>query len=358
MGGADVHVVVLAGGIGSRLWPVSRRRCPKQFQRLVSPRTMLEETYARVAPLTAPERVWVVTGAEFVDQARAQLPEVPERNILGEPGGRSSAPAAALAVARIERLDPGATVVVTPADSHIGDAAAYRDYVPIAARAAEDGFVVTLGVIPSHPDTGYGYIKRGGRLFGPGSGVYRVERFAEKPDLATAEEYLAAGGYYWNTGQFIFQARHFMSRCAVHLPPVAAAARKLAEVDDPTGDTMLEAYQDLPSISLDYGIAEKERDMALVPTALEWSDVGNWRAVKEILGRHAALNVISESHVGVDSPDCFVLAQSGRLVVTVGVTKLVVIDTPDALLIVQEEKAHEVREALAEIERRGKQEYL
>jgi mannose-1-phosphate guanylyltransferase/mannose-6-phosphate isomerase len=357
MENGEIHVVILAGGVGTRLWPVSRRSCPKQFQALLSESTMLEETYQRIVPLTSPERVWVVTGEEFVDQVRGQLPELPPANVLGEPMGRNSAPATALAVARVARDEPDSVVLMTPADSYIGDAAAYRDYVAIAAAAALESFIVTLGVIPSHPDTGYGYIKRGERLFRPGSGVYRVERFAEKPDLETAEGYLAHGGYYWNMGQFIFRAGHFMARCAAHLPRVAAEARRLAEADG-DGKLIREVYRDLPSISLDYGIAEKERDMALVPTALEWSDVGNWRAVKDILGRHGQLDVQPQHHVAVDSPDCFVMATSGRLVVTVGVTDFVIIDTPDALLIVHEEKAQEVREALEEIERRGKTEYL
>ena len=352
-----MHVVIMAGGVGTRLWPVSRRSRPKQFQPLLSERTMLVDTYERIIPLTDPERVWVVTSADFVDLVRKQLPAVPPGNVLGEPVGRNSAPAVALAAAHIARLDPEALVLATPADSYIGDAAAYCDYIAVAADTAEAGFIVTLGVIPSHPDTGYGYIKRGHRLATVG-GAYRVDKFTEKPDLETAERYLADGGYYWNMGHFIFRVNTFMERCAVHLPDIAAAMNKLAATENPTGELLAQTYQEIPSVSIDYGIAEKEEDMAVVPTAVEWSDVGSWHAVKEIAGRHGSLDLRPENHVGVETRNCFVMATSGCLVVTVGLQDCVVVDTDDALLIVHEDKAQEVREALDEIERKGKGSHL
>ena len=353
----NMHVVVMAGGIGTRLWPISRRHRPKQFQPLLSERTMLVDTYERVLPMTSPERVWIVTSAEFSEIVRKQLPDVPPGNILGEPIGRNSAPAVALATARIARTDPDAIVLATPADSYIGDVAAYHDYISVAVQAAEEGFIVTLGVIPSHPDIGYGYIKRGHRL-GTVGGAYRVDRFTEKPDLKTAERYLADGGYYWNMGQFIFCAAPFMERCSVHLPEVAEAMKKLAKADDPDGTLIREEYENLPSISMDYGIAEKEEDMAVVPTAIEWSDVGSWRSVKDIAGRHGSLDLRPENHVGLDTRNCFVMAASGRLVVTVGIQDCVVVDTEDAVLVVHEDKAQEVRDALNEIEQKGKTGYL
>jgi len=350
------HVVIMSGGIGTRLWPISRRERPKQFQPLLSDQTMLKDTYLRILPLTAPEKVWVVTGADFVDLVKAQLPDIPASNILGEPVGRSSAPAAALAVARISQDEPDAVVLATPADSYISDAAAYCDYVALAAEAAGSGCIVTLGVVPSRPETGFGYIKRGGRVE-TARGAYWVERFTEKPDFATAARYIAHGGYYWNMGQFVFQAAFFMESCEKHLPEVAKAMRQLAE-RRADAELMARVYRDLPTISLDYGIAEKEERMAVVPTALEWSDVGSWRAVKEIAERHATLDLRPENHVGIDSEDCFVMAGSGRLVVTVGVKGYVVVDTPDVLLIVDEDKDQLVRDALEEIAKRGKEGYL
>ncbi len=353
---APIHVVIMAGGIGTRLWPISRRGRPKQFQPLLSGQTMLKDTYLRILPLTVPENVWIVTGADFVDMVHSQLPDLPARNVLGEPVGRSSAPAVALAVARIARADPETIVLATPADSYISDSAAYCDYVALAVEACRRGSIVTLGVVPSRPETRFGYIKRGGRVENA-VGAYWVERFTEKPDAETAAQYLAHGGYYWNMGQFVFQSAFFMESCEQHLPQVAAAMHKLAG-SEADAELMERAYRDLPAISLDYGIAEKEERMAVVPTALEWSDVGSWRAVKEIAERHATLDLKPENHIGVDSEDCFVLAGSGRLVVTVGVKGYVVIDTPDALLIVDEEKDQLVRDALEEIERRGKKGYL
>jgi len=354
---SNMHVVIMAGGIGTRLWPISRRSRPKQFQPLLSDRSMLVETYERVLPLTSPDRVWVVTGTEFVGLAQQQLQQVPARNILGEPVGRSTAPAIARAAALIARSEPEAFVLAAPADSFIGDPAAYRDYVAVAVQAAGQEAIVTLGVTPTRPDTGYGYIKRGERLPAVPS-AYRVERFTEKPDAETAQQYLADGGYYWNMGQFAFVAKHFMERCAVLLPEVAKATEELAAIGEPTHEDLVRVYERLPTISFDHGIAEKEENMAIVPTALEWSDVGNWRAIKEIAARHGSPQAKPENHVGVETRNCLVLASSGRLVVTVGVEDYIIVETDDALLIVHEDKAQAVKEALEEIERRGRRESL
>jgi len=351
----SLHVVILAGGAGTRLWPISRRSQPKQFQALLSDRTMIQETYARVLPLTSPDRVWVVTGAESVDTVYEQLPDVPRAHVLGEPVGRNSAPATALAVARVVRADSDATVLMTPADAYIVDAAAYRDYIAIAVEAAAARAIVVLGIIPTSPNINYGYIKRGDRLETPRA-AYRVARFTEKPNAFTAAQYVADGGYYWNMGQFVFRAGVFMEKCAHHLPEVAHGARRLAEADDPTGALASQVYADMPSISLDYGIAEKELDMAVIPTAVEWSDLGNWQAVKEIWVRHGLRP--AENHIAVASEDCYVMARSGRLVVTIGVQGYVIVDTPDALLVVREEDSAQVRDALDEMEKRGKEEYL
>ena len=350
----DVHVVIMAGGIGTRLWPISRRSRPKQFQPLLSDRSMLVETYERVLPLTSPDRVWVVTGTEFVGLAQQQLQQVPARNILGEPVGRSTAPAIARAAALIARSEPEAFVLAAPADSFIGDPAAYRDYVAVAVQAAGQEAIVTLGVTPTRPDTGYGYIKRGERLPAVPS-AYRVERFTEKPDAETAQQYLADGGYYWNMGQFAFVAKHFMERCAVLLPEVAKATEELAAIGEPTHEDLVRVYERLPTISFDHGIAEKEAGMAVVPTALDWSDIGSWRAVKNIAARYSALRPSSENHIRVGGDSCFVLTSSGRLVVTVGVDGYVIVDTEDALLVVHEDRAEEVKEAVEQIERRGRE---
>ena len=349
------HVVIMAGGVGTRLWPVSRRSQPKQFHALLTSRTMLEETYHRVLPLTSPERIWVVTGAEFAALVRAQLPDVPAANVLGEPVGRSSAPAAALAVARIALAEPAASVLVTPADSYLLDAAAYRDYVSVALQAAQAGAIAVLGVIPTSANPNYGYIKRGARLEKPVS-AYQVERFIEKPGPQLAAQFLADGGYYWNMGHFVFRAGVFMRKCEQYLPEVAQGARRLAEADDPTGALLAEVYATLPTISLDHGIAEKEPSLAVIPVAVEWSDLGNWQAVKEVSMRHGPPP--SPDHIAIDSADCYVMARSGRLVVTIGVEGYVIVDTPDALLVVREDESAKVREVLEEIEKRGKEGYL
>jgi mannose-1-phosphate guanylyltransferase len=319
---------------------------------------MLQETYARVRPLTAPASTWVVTGAQFVGLARQQLPELPPQNILGEPEPHNSAPATALAVARIARADPEAIVLDTPSDSYLRDSDAYREYVALAAEVAVVDGIVTLGVVPARPDTGYGYIQRGQRLEKPTTWAYRVARFTEKPDAETAARYVADGGYYWNMGHFIFRAGVFMDRCARHLPEVAAAMRKLAVADPSDQRLMAAVYRDLPSVSLDYGIMEKEQDTVVIPTALEWSDLGNWAAVREVALRHPRPDLRTADHIALHSEDSFLYSDSNRLVVTIGLHGCVIVDTPDALLIVHEDKAQEVRDALAEIEKRGRDSFL
>jgi mannose-1-phosphate guanylyltransferase len=246
-------------------------------------------------------------------------------------------------------------VLVTPADSYIRDAAAYRDYIATAIEAARTGAIVVLGVIPTAPNINYGYVKRGPRLTQPPA-AYRVERFTEKPDAGTAAQYVADGGYYWNMGQFLFCADVFMERCAAHLPEVAAGAQRLAEAAAPTGEFMAQVYETMPAISLDYGIAEKEANLVVLPVAVEWSDLGNWQAVKEISVRQGRRP--SEDHIAVECEDCYVMARSGRLVVTIGVEGYVIVDTPDALLVVREEESAKVREALEEIEAQGKDDQL
>lgn len=356
--GRSLCTVLLAGGAGTRLWPVSRRGRPKQFQAFFSNRTLLQQTYDRVRPLTTPEQTWVVTGAEFVDLVREQVPEIPSDHILGEPVGRSTAPATALAVARILRTDPQAVVLATPADSYLRDDAAYREYVQLGAEVAAAGHIVILGVVPSRPDTGLGYIQRGDRLEKPTTWAYRVARFTEKPDAETAARYVAHGGYYWNMGHFIFRADVFMQKCEQYLPEVAAGARKLACVSASDHELMAEVYRSLPNISLDYGIAEKDPDMVVIPTALEWSDLGSWAAVKEVALRHGYAEGGAENHLAVNSSDVLVLPRSGRVVVTVGIQDCVVVDAPDAVLVIGSEASQDLRQALELMERQGKTDLL
>ncbi len=356
--GKELHVVLLAGGVGTRLWPISRRSRPKQFQALFSERSLLQQTYDRVRPLTSPENIWVVTGIEFTDLVREQLPEVSADQILGEPEGKNTAPAAALAVARIARARPGAIVLVTPSDSFIRDDSAYQEYVSLAVEVAAAGHIVTMGIVPSRPDTGLGYIQRGERLERPTTWAYRVARFTEKPDAETAARYVADGGYYWNMGHFIFSAKKFMESCDKYLSEVATGVRKLASVPASNRELMAEVYRTFPNISLDYGIAEKETDMVVIPTALEWSDLGSWSAVKETYARHGGADADAEDHLEVNCSDCLVLPRSGRLVVTVGMEGCVVVDTPDAVLVIRDEASQEMRDALAQLEKKNKTEYL
>ncbi len=353
-----IHIVVLGGGSGTRFWPVSRRRRPKQLLSFGG-RSLLAETFARVAPLAPPARWWLVTGARHADACRAEVPEVPAAQVLVEPQARNTAPAIALAAAHIQAQDPRGILAVLPADHTVADGEALNAALARAAQLAERGSIVTLGVIPTRPEVGYGYIQRGE----PESrqlGAFRVVRFCEKPDAARARAFVAQGDFFWNAGIFVLRADRLLTEVDRQLPEVGRGITAVARaVGTPTYERVLgDVYAALPSISIDYGVMERAEEVAVIPVDCGWSDLGSWNGLESVLTADPQGNWIRGRAVLLDSQRCVVHASDGHVIGALGVRDLVIVHTPDATLVVPAERAQDVRAIIEQLKERQWNEYL
>jgi len=360
-----IAVVIPAGGGGTRLWPRSRQETPKQFLDIVSERTMLQETTDRVESLVPPERLYVITNARHAVPVRQQLPAVPAENIVGEPEGRDSAPAIGLMAAILEKtLGPDAIMATLPADHVILNPEQFRRILESAAEVAAGGYLVTLGIPPTGPDIGFGYIQSGETVRAEtdaGVPVYEVKQFKEKPKREVAEQYLRDGGYYWNAGMFIASVKTLRDLYKIHLPQMEAAFAEIiaAHGTERFDAVMAEVFPTLEKVSVDYGIAEKADRVAVIPADIGWNDVGSWQRLAEILtteGKETE-NVVIGHHVGVDTHGSLIYSPK-RLIATIGLDDIVVIDTPDATLICPKSRSEEVKKIVDELKARGRHELL
>ena len=336
------YAILLAGGYGTRFWPLSRRARPKQFLTLTGKESLLQQTYRRLARLFPPSCIYVVGNAEHRRLLKQQLPRVPARRLLLEPIGRNTAAAIALAAEHIRReLRGDAVLGVFPADHAIRDAARFLRIAraALAAAAAEDAMVV-LGIPPTHPHTGYGYIERGAahrRV--SGELVFAARRFTEKPEAATAARYLRAQRYYWNSGMFFWRLSTFDDLLRRHLPATQAAMRKVS-----SGAGLRRTYARLENISVDYALAEPAaaRGRArMIPADMGWSDLGTWSAVFDWRAKSRGENQMPAAHFALDARGTLVEAK-GKLVAALGVENLIVVETPDALLLCSRGRAQDV----------------
>ena len=358
-----MYIVVLAGGSGTRFWPLSRRKHPKQLMSVFGGRSMLQRTIDRVLPLN-PKRILVVTHADQARETTEQLAFVRgvPLDIIAEPVGRNTAPAIGLAAALIARHDPQGVMAVLPADHFITDEEEFRLTLGRAVEPAINGYLVTLGITPDRPETGYGYIEADRSC--RGSGPYPVKRFVEKPDLERALGYLATGNFYWNSGMFLWRCDSILSEMSTHMPELYAALDSLefgSDIWEPADlKPQIEAiYGRIAGESIDYGVMEKSERVEVVPANFGWSDVGSWSALPGLLEGDSAGNVAMNDTplISVDSSGCLVNG-GGRLVALVGVRDLVVVDTSDALLVCPLDRAQEVKKVVEELERQGKREFL
>jgi mannose-1-phosphate guanylyltransferase len=348
------HAVVLAGGKGTRFWPMSRARRPKQLLPVVGERTMVQATVERLAPLIPPERVWVVTGEEHAEELRQQLPGLPAGQIVVEPFGRNTAPAIGLAAELISRIEPGATMVVLPADHHIRDADRFRAALAQAIALAADGeLLVTIGVEPNAPETGYGYIEKGEEI---SPGAYRVRCFTEKPGRERAEELVRSGRHLWNSGIFVWRVDTILAALERELPEIAARLAEAAAVVDAPA-RLAAVYQRMPEQSIDYGVLEKASNVAVVAADFGWDDVGSWTALLRLGPADDSGNVVRGRVLALSSRGNLVASEK-RLVALVGVEDLVVIDTDDAVLVCSVKSTQDVKRVIEELQRRGWKEHL
>lgn len=347
-----VHVVILAGGRGTRFWPRSRTKTPKQLLNIVGKGTMLEQTVARLRPLVPADRIWTVTNAQQAAAVRQQLPQGSRQRVLVEPVGRNTAAAIALAAFHIRHYAKGdALMAVLPADHYI---ARTRDYQKIVATALgvarEPGRMVVLGIPPTRPDTGFGYIERMEATIGArGIPVHPVRRFAEKPALETAKKYLASGNYQWNAGMFFWRVSTILDELQKHLPLTSKILETLAaEIGTRNYARQLsKIYPRLENISVDHAILERATRAAgvpqvfVIPAAVGWSDIGSWAAVYDLLAKEPGENILSDTGCFFESSGNFI-SSPGKFVAAIGVKNLVVVETADAVLICPRERAQEV----------------
>ncbi|HXT51008.1 MAG TPA: sugar phosphate nucleotidyltransferase [Thermoanaerobaculia bacterium] len=349
-----MQALVLAGGSGTRFWPLSRRTRPKQLLALEGGATLLQRTVERLQPLVEPHDVWVCTTAALEEAVAAQLPAVPRAQVLAEPEGRNTAPAIAWAVASMPPARRAEPVVVLPADHRIGDDAAFREVLAEAAAAAAGGEVLALGVRPRWAETGYGYLELAEPLDGSGVATAttprRVVRFVEKPNRERAEEFYKSGRYLWNGGIFAFRGDTLLALVERHLPALAQGLAGIAR--EPRH--LAELYRTLPAISIDHGVMEKLDDLATLPLDCGWSDLGSWEALAEVLPRDRDGNSLQGDVVAVGCKDSLLWAEEGT-VSAVGLDGMVVVRTGDAVLVLPKARTQEVREIVDRLRDGGRE---
>jgi mannose-1-phosphate guanylyltransferase len=364
----STHAVILAGGRGTRFWPRSRTRTPKQLLNIVGKQTMLEQTLARLRPLVSSDRIWSVTNAEQTSALKKQLPAASRKRVLTEPIGRNTAAAIALAAIHIRHAAKGdALMAVLPSDQFIAQPDKYRRIVSAALDIArEPGRMVVLGIPPTRPETGYGYVERMGDPIHAGEfSAYAVRRFTEKPELAVAREYLANGNYQWNAGMFFWRVSTFLDNLQRHLPKTHAELEKLAaSIGTRAYEKKLRAiYPKLENISVDYAILERTTQLSgppqvfVMPAEIGWSDIGSWAAVYELLAKQPGENVLAGPGHTIDASGNFLHSPS-KFVAAIGVKDLVVVETPDALLICPRDRAQDVAKIAKHLEEQKRKDLL
>ncbi|HEU4348715.1 MAG TPA: mannose-1-phosphate guanylyltransferase [Actinoplanes sp.] len=363
-----LYAVIPAGGSGTRLWPLSRAGHPKFLHPLTGTEaSLLQATVSRLGPLVEPDRVFVVTGVAHAAAVARQLTGVPEENILVEPSPRDSCAAIALAAAVIARRDPEAIMGSFAADHLIADSAAFLEVIESAMRGAAQGLLMTLGITPTRPETGYGYVQCGGPVLG---GVLAVEEFKEKPSYDVAESYVKSGTYLWNAGMFVWRVDVFLAELARQQPQLHAGVSRIAQSwDSPAREEVLgEVWPSLPRISVDYAVMEGAAAVGrvgTVPGDFGWNDVGDFHTLGEVLASDSAGNVVVGKDVmakpGVllrDAEGLVVVPNSGRLVAALGVRDLIIVDTPDAVLVCPRDRAQEVKHLVDELKESGELGYI
>jgi mannose-1-phosphate guanylyltransferase len=356
-----LYATILAGGSGTRFWPKSRANFPKQFLTLQGTLSLLQQTVQRITPLIPPARMQVVTAAHLHAQTLAQLPELPPLHVLSEPVGRNTAAAVGLAAKHLMTCDPDAVMVVLPADHSIPDAVAFCTALQQAAEVVQQHDVLmALGVKPTFPATGYGYIQVGEPLPTPGiTGAHRARQFIEKPPAPTATRLVASGDYVWNCGIFVWRASTIWQEISTYLPDLWQGLETYytAVQTNAESELLYHRYLQLPSISIDHGILEHSSRVAVLPVEFAWSDVGSWRTLADFCPADTDGNTVVGQHLGYNSSNLIVYSPD-KLVATVGVHDLIIVHTDDALLICPKDRDQDVRELVKMLQERRQTEYL
>jgi mannose-1-phosphate guanylyltransferase len=358
-----LHAVIMAGGGGTRFWPRSRQKRPKQFLTLTGDRSLLQMALDRIEAQTPPERTWVLTAANHKDEVAKQLPSLSPDRIVGEPCGRDTAACIALGAALIAREEPDATMLVTPADHVIEPVQEFRRAAHSAEQLAVEhpNALLTLGIPPTYPATGYGYIQRGEEIAArQGVPAFRVRAFREKPDHATAERFLATGEFYWNSGIFVWKVTAILNEMRRQRPALFAAVQRIAE-GWPTprrSEVLRREYEALERISIDFAIMEHAEQVIMLQAPFRWDDVGSWLALERMHPQDADGNTVLAAHCGLKSRNCIIVADPGHLVATAGVDNLLIIHDGNATLVADRRDEASVKKLVELLRERGLEAYL
>ncbi len=350
-----VYAVIMAGGSGTRFWPKSTKKLPKQFLSLFGEGTMIQNTAKRIEGLIPQERVMVVTNDSYVDIVKEQLPKVPAENIVGEPVAKNTAPCVAIAAEMLYKKDPEAVMVVLPADHHITNTEAFNDYLKAAIEKAKQGSnLVTIGIHPDRPETGYGYIHgedASEEVFAQKT-VHPVKAFKEKPDIETAREFLDSGDYYWNSGMFIWSAKTILEEFGKHLPDMYEQVKQAGKgvYGDDHEESIHTFYHACESVSIDYGIMEHAQQVFVVPGEFGWNDVGSWTAAYDLGDKDSNGNVIKAKQATFsESSKNYISTESGKMISVVGLEGVAVVETEGAILVCKLDKAQNVKDIVQQL---------
>lgn len=357
-----IYAVIMAGGTGERFWPRSRKKLPKQLLSLTDDgRTMIQKTFDRITKIVKQENVYVVTNNDCSPMIKRQLNKVPEENILVEPVGKNTAPCIGLAAVHIAKKDPEGVMIILPSDHLIKNDTLFIDTLKSAVGMAEMGNnLITMGITPSYPETGYGYINFGEKVNEiHGNSIYKVIKFVEKPDRIKAEMYLESGNYLWNSGMFVWRASAILKNMEHYMPDLYKGLIRISDsIDSETESEVLnDEYSKFESVSIDYGIMEHAKSIYTIPGNFGWDDVGSWTALERINISDDEGNIIKGNIVSVDTKKC-IIQGNDKLIATVGVENLVVVDTDDATLICSKDKCQEIKTLLKEMKQQNKDDYL
>lgn len=356
------YALILAGGGGTRLWPMSRQSKPKQMLPLIGEHSMFETSVTRLAPLFTPQQIFISTGQNYVDDLKAAAPEIPPENFIVEPSARNNAAAVGLAIAVIQKRDPDAIIAMLTADHHIAKIDIFRNVLAAAHTIASGGKIVTLGISPSFPSTGFGYIQQGEEIGQTGGFTYcEADRFTEKPDAVRATQFIASGKYSWNSGMFIWQAKKAMAEFERQQPDMHKLLQTLQPaVDTPHFDSTLDSiWERMPRISIDFAVMEDAEGMAVIPIDIGWSDVGTWSSLYDVLqldgfGNCGKSN--GDRRIVLDTKNS--LVYTDKLAVAIGVEDIIVVETDDVLMICHKERAQQVKEIVDYLRENDMEDYL
>jgi mannose-1-phosphate guanylyltransferase len=349
----NVYPILLAGGSGTRLWPVSRQLYPKQLVKFIGEDSLIQSTIKRLTPTLNMENIRIVCGKDHVHEIARHMEEmgIPAKNkILAEPCGRNTAPAILLAMLQVMNKEDDAVLCIFPADHVIRDEGVFHEKLESAVKLAEMGYIVTFGITPHYPETGYGYIEGAGEI---AFGALSVKRFVEKPDLKTAEQYIDAGNYFWNSGMFTFKASVMIQELGVHHSELLNKMKQL-----PLGETLvsLEDYQKLPNISIDYAVMEKTDKAAVLPSDFGWSDIGSWKSLYDFNPKDKNGNVIDGDVITENTRNSLIIGHE-RLIATNKIKNMVVVETSDAVFISDMENSRDVKSVVERLKEKGRKEY-